>query len=63
MRDLMRASKEGIKRAQLAIDMFCYRIRKYIGAYAAAMGGLDAIVFSAGIGEKSAIIRKNVWRD
>ena len=38
--------------------MFCYRIRKYIGAYAAAMGGVDAVVFTAGIGENNSIIRE-----
>ncbi len=51
MRDVEDAAKEGHKRAQLALDMFYYRIKKYIGAYAAAMGGVDAIVFTGGIGE------------
>jgi acetate kinase len=49
-------------RAQLAIDMFCYRIKKYIGAYLAVLGGLDALVFTAGIGEKSPLIRAGVCR-
>ena len=57
-RDLCAAAKEGNKRAALAIDMLGYQIKKYIGAYAAAMGGLDAIVFTAGIGENTAIIRE-----
>jgi acetate kinase len=50
-------------RAQLAMDIFCYRIKKYIGAYAAAMGGVDAIVFTAGIGENSDMVRKLVCSD
>ncbi len=45
------AAKEGNKRAQLALDMFHYKVRSTIGAYAAVMGGVDAIVFTAGIGE------------
>lgn len=49
---------EKIESAKMAIDMFCYRIVSYIGAYMAALGGLDAIVFSAGIGENAPIIRK-----
>jgi acetate kinase len=47
-------------RAQLAIEMFCYRARKYIGAYLAAMGGADAVVFTAGIGENSPAIRARI---
>jgi acetate kinase len=57
MRDIEEAAAAGHERAQLALDIFCYRLKKYIGAYAAAMGGLDALVFTAGIGEKSAIVR------
>ena len=53
-RDLENASKEGNTRAQLAIDVFIYDVKKYIGAYAAAMGGVDAMVFTAGVGENSA---------
>jgi acetate kinase len=48
------------RRANLAIDIFCYRIRKYIGAFLAAMGGADAIVFTGGIGENSPGVRANV---
>jgi acetate kinase len=44
----------------VALDVFCYRIRKYIGAFAAAMGGLDALVFTAGIGENSPEVRRRV---
>ena len=51
MRDVSAAAAEGNARAQAAVDLFCYRVRKYIGAYAAALGGLDAVVFTAGIGE------------
>ncbi len=58
-RDIEKAMKAGNKRAKLAYDMLCYQIKKYIGAYSAAMGGLDAIVFTAGIGEHSPYIREN----
>ena len=51
MRDVEKAAAEGNKRAQLALDMFYYRIKKYIGAYAGAMGGVDVIIFTGGIGE------------
>jgi acetate kinase len=60
MRDVEDAAEEGDERADLAIDMFCYHIKKYIGAYAAALGGLDAIVFTAGIGENGPIERERV---
>ena len=56
-RDLDKAAAEGNERAQLALDMFGYAVRKYIGAYAAAMGGLDGIVFTAGIGENGPEVR------
>ena len=58
MRDIVAESQKGNRSAQLALDVYCYRIRKYIGAYAAAMGGLDALVFTAGIGENSPVVRK-----
>ena len=58
-RDVERAMKEGNERAKLAFDMLCYQIKKYIGSYSAAMGGLDAIVFTAGIGEHTPYIREN----
>lgn len=57
-RDLCRAMDEGDARAALAIHTLCYQIKKYVGAYAAAMGGLDAVVFTAGIGENQAPIRE-----
>ncbi|HET9044967.1 MAG TPA: acetate/propionate family kinase [Burkholderiales bacterium] len=50
-------------RAKLAIDLYCYRIRREMGSLAAALGGLDAIVFTAGIGENSAAIRERICRD
>lgn len=56
-RDLSAASKEGNDRAQLALDMFTYQVKKYIGSYAAAMGGIDAVVFTAGVGENDAATR------
>jgi len=60
MRKLKKAARKGNRRARLAIEMFVYRIRKYIGAYIAALGGLDAIIFTAGIGENHAQIRKKI---
>jgi acetate kinase len=57
IRNLFKAVQEGSKQARLAIDVFCYRIKKYIGAYTAVLGSLDAIVFAGGIGENSAKIR------
>lgn len=58
-RDVEKAMKEGDERAQLTYDMLCYQIKKYIGSYSAAMGGLDAIVFTAGIGEHAPYIREH----
>ena len=58
-RDVEKAMNEGNERAKLAFDMLCYQIKKYIGSYSAAMGGVDAIVFTAGIGEHTPYIRKN----
>ncbi len=57
VRDLERAMKQGHHRAQLALKVYGYRVRKYIGAYAAALGGLDAVVFTGGVGENSAVVR------
>ena len=57
-RDLADAAADGNERAQLALDMFAYRVKKYIGAYAAAMGGVDVIVFAGGIGENDSAMRK-----
>ncbi len=59
-RDLSAAAESGNDRAQLALDMFTYSVTKLIGAYAAAMGGVDAVVFTAGIGENDGAIRAKV---
>lgn len=56
-RDLEKAAGEGDERAKLALEMFAYTVKRYVGAYAAVMGGLDAIVFTAGIGENTAMMR------
>jgi len=63
MRDLWKASIEGNKKAKLALDMYIYRIKKYIGAYAAAMGGVDIVVFTGGVGENDWGIREGVCAD
>jgi acetate kinase len=61
MRDLLaEAHEHNDRRARLAIEIFCYRARKYIGAYLAAMGGADAVVFAGGVGENSAEIRARI---
>jgi acetate kinase len=58
MRELIEAMREGNERATLAVKAFCYRVRKYIGAYHAALGGTDYIAFAGGIGENSAVVRE-----
>ncbi len=63
LRDIQRKAEEGDKNCNLALAMNSYRIKKYIGAYVAALNGLDAIVFTAGIGENSSLIRKLVCED
>ncbi|WP_375418861.1 acetate/propionate family kinase [uncultured Hymenobacter sp.] len=63
MRDISRALAAGDARAQLAYEIYAYRIRQYIGAYAAVLGGLDAIVFTAGVGENDALVRRLVCRE
>jgi acetate kinase len=61
MRDLLDEIHEhDDRRAKLAVAMFCYRARKYIGAYLAAMGGADAVVFTGGIGENAAEVRTRI---
>jgi acetate kinase len=57
MREILAEAAKGHERAKLAIDVFCYRLRKYVGAYAAALGGLDALIFTGGIGENAPVIR------
>jgi len=63
MREIIRLAQSGDKHAQLAIDVYCYRIRKYIGAYFAVLGQVDALVFTGGIGENAALIRKLCCED
>jgi acetate kinase len=59
-RDIEGAADEGNERAKLALDVFAYRVQKYVGAYAAAMNGVDAIVFTAGLGENSISMRESI---
>lgn len=59
-RDLQKAAEEGNYRAQLALDVFVHDVKKYIGAYAAVLDGADAIIFTAGLGENSPVIRKAI---
>lgn len=58
MRTITELAEQGDRQARLALTMFCYRLKKYIGAYIAALGGVDCIVFTGGIGENSAIVRQ-----
>ena len=60
MREVISEMNEGNKKAKLAFDVFCYRVKKYIGSYVAALNGLDALVFTGGIGENSADVRKAI---
>lgn len=61
-RDIEKAAEAGNERAQLALDIFYYKVRKYIGEYAAAMGGLDAVVFTAGVGENNILGRLDILK-
>lgn len=63
MREIISSHKENHKRSTYAFEIFCYRIKKYLGAYAAAMGGLDAFVFTGGIGENSPDVREEVCKN
>ena len=63
IRDVQAEVKKGNERAKLAIDCFVYRIKKYIGSYAAALGGVDVIVFTAGTGENRDEIREEIMKD
>ena len=60
MRDILREVTVGNQRARLAIEAFCYRVRKYIGSYLAAMNGADVLIFTGGIGENAAQIRARI---
>lgn len=62
MREIENAAEDGNERAQLALDMFHYRVRKYIGTYAAALNGVDIIVFTGGIGENAGLSREEVCK-
>ncbi|MDQ2798149.1 MAG: acetate kinase [Armatimonadota bacterium] len=62
VRDLEQAAGAGDAHADLALEIFAYRVRKYLGAYAAALGGLDAVAFTGGIGEHSAAMRERICR-
>ena len=59
-REIERRATEGDTQARLAIDIYAYRVRKYLGAYTVVMGGLDALVFTGGIGENSAMMRQKI---
>jgi len=63
LREVLSAAEEGNKRATLSVDIMCYRIRKYIAAYAAAMGGADVVVFTGGIGENAVSVRAKSCQD
>lgn len=58
MRDITTAAESGDTDARMALDIYCYRIKKYIGAYTAVLNGLDALVFTAGVGENAALVRQ-----
>jgi acetate kinase len=60
MRDLLEEADRGDRRCQEAIDVFCYRVKKYIGSYIASMNGVDAIIFTGGIGENAAPVRQKI---
>jgi len=63
MREIESSAENGHINARLALDMYCYRLRKYIGSYIAAMGGLDALVFTGGVGENSDLVRKQTCEE
>jgi acetate kinase len=63
LRDLEEAASKGHRRSALAVDVLVYEVKKYIGAFAAAMGGLNAVAFAGGIGENSWRVRQEVCRD
>lgn len=62
-RDIEEAAEKGHERAKLALDVFVHKVKKYIGSYAAVMNGVDAVVFTAGLGENSSYIRREVCKD
>lgn len=62
-RDLWQAEEEGNRYAHMALETFCYNVSKYIGSYVAAMDGVDAIVFTAGVGENDIKVREGIWEN
>ena len=60
VRELLKAEQDGHRQAALALDLFCYRVRKYIGAYLAVLNGANAVIFGGGIGERAAVIRERI---
>ena len=60
MRDILDAARDGNEKAELAVNVFCYQVKKYIGSYVAAMNGIDVLVFTGGIGEHSPEIRERI---
>ncbi len=60
MREILLREEQGDERARLAVDLFCYRIKKYIGAYLAVLGRVDALVFTGGIGENAPVVRERI---
>ena len=63
MQKVLQRADTGDKRSELAIDVFTYRVKKYIGAYAAALNGVDLLVFTAGIGENAPLVRSKICKD
>ena len=63
MRDIWEKENEGVEHAKTTIDLFSYKIKKYVGAYAAALGGLDAVIFTGGIGENAYYVRSRALKD
>jgi acetate kinase len=63
MKDILEESEKGNKGAQLALDIYCNRIKKYTGAYAAILGGLEVLVFTAGVGENAPLVREKSCED
>jgi len=63
MRSLLDAEQRGLERARLAVDLFCYRVRKYVAAFVGVLGGVDGVAFAGGIGENSAEVRRRCLGD
>jgi acetate kinase len=60
MPEVLRLASAGEARARLALELYCYRVRKFIGAYAAVLGGIDAVVFGGGVGQNAADVRSKI---